>query len=264
MKHVSRITPLALILLAAVVAGCSSTPELGSRWTDNGTTGLQGNTFLVKSQNILIGLHNDNEYLYLTVTAGDRMKQRQIAVQGLTVWFDAKGGDDKRFGIHYPLGVMRPQIEGRGQDFMRDTSWDTAESLSDELDILGPADGEHHRMHMLEAKGVDVKMENREGTLIYSLKVPLMDNGGHAFAIGAKPGSVIGLGIETPEMSGVRNRGEGQESGGGGGRGRRGFGGRGDRGFGGGGGRGDQGSPDGARGAREPIKFWGKVTLAAH
>lgn len=261
MKHISLAVLTALMnLLAALLVGCSSTPELASRWTDNETTGLQGNSFLVKSQNILVGLHNDNEYLYLTVNAGDRMKQRQMTVQGLTVWFDSRGGDERRFGIHYPLGVMRPQIEG--QDRMRDSSWEMAGTISDELDILGPAEDEHHRMHMSETKGIDVKMENREGTLIYSLKVPLMDNGGHAFAIGAKPGSVIGLGIETPEMPGERNRGEGPQ--GGGRRGSGGGGGRGGRGFGGGGGRGEGGSSDGARSGREPIKFWGKVTLAAH
>src|SRR5690349_20853814 len=107
MKHISLTILATLIhLLAAVLAGCSSTPELASRWTDNETTGLQGNSFLVKSQNILVGLHNDSEYLSLTVNAGDRMKQRQMTVQGLTVWFDSRGGDERRFGIHYPLGAM--------------------------------------------------------------------------------------------------------------------------------------------------------------
>ena len=250
MRHV----PISLAL-ASVLIGCSSSINIGSRWGDHTLQLAERRGIYVKDQNIVVDVLNDDEYLYLTVGVSDRMKQRQIAFQGLTVWFDNHGGDKQRFGIRYPLRGERPLDEGGRPELerMRDTSWTFPEILSDELEILGPIEDEHHRMHMAEAKGVDINIQNSNGTLVYSLKVPLTDNGQHAYAIGTGAGATIGLGIETGALMERERSGGSRGSGGRGGRG--GFGGR---------GRGGEGaSPEEFRASREPIKFWATVQLAS-
>jgi hypothetical protein len=255
-------TSLTFILSAAVISGCSSSVDLMSRWRAGDLPATEQRGVYVKDQNIVVDVMNDDDYLYLTVGVSDRMKQRQIVFQGLTVWFDYQGGDDKRFGVRYPLRTDRPgygeERPDRGQ--LRDSSWTFPENFPDELDLLGPAEGEHHRLGMSETKGIEARVQNNSGTLVYTLKVPLMDTGGHLYAIGAHAGTTIGLGIETggslQGQGGGRPRGEG---GGGEGRGR--MGGRG--GFGGRGRGGEGGGGDQYRSAREPMKFWAKVQLAA-
>jgi hypothetical protein len=250
MRHICFSLTLALYLV-----GCASSINIGSRWGNNDVQQTEQRGIYVKDQNIVVDVLNDNEYLYLTVGVSDRIKQRQVAFQGLTIWFDYQGGDEKRFGIHYPVRAERPQYEGGQPDpeRMRDTSWTFPENFSDELEILGPMEGEHHRMHMVEAKGIDAKIQNNSGTLVYSLKVPLLDNGQHSYAIGAKAGTAIGIGIETGTF--IQGERGGVPRGGGGRGGRGGFGGR---------GRGGEGMPsEEFRASREPIKFWAKVQLAS-
>ena len=46
---------------------------------------------------------NDQDYLYLRVTASDPAVRNEIVRRGLIVWFDESGGTKKHFGIHSPV-----------------------------------------------------------------------------------------------------------------------------------------------------------------
>lgn len=263
---------LVAFLVLSFLIGCSSPPALTSRWGTGNQEPAQSGSFYVKDQNISVSVQNDAEYLSLTVGVGDRMKQRQIFFRGLTVWFDRKGGDEKRFGIQYPLAAEIPRGAGRRPDAERapDTSWAFPENIPTELEIFGPGEGEHHRMQMAETKGISVAIDHQAGTMFYTVKVPLMDNGEHLYGIGAAAGSAVGIGIESGGFTrpqGEERAGEGMGGGtpgGGMGRGRRGGGGGGGGGGGRGyGGEGRGGGQEGPRSAPEPLKFWGTVILAS-
>src|SRR5262249_60643297 len=43
------------------------------------------------------------------LTTGDRDVERQIRLEGLTVWFDPAGGKEKAFGLRFPLGFLHGQ-----------------------------------------------------------------------------------------------------------------------------------------------------------
>lgn len=222
---------------------------------------------LDERQPVSVAVANDGQFLYLVLTASDATTRMQIMREGLIVWFDPGGKDKKHFGIKFPVGMpiamdraggdrrrggqARPGEEGRGRAF---------EEAVNRLEILGPKKDDARSLVADAVPGVAVKVGQAEGSLVYELKVPLSKTTELPYAIDAKPGATIGLGLETPKMdrsssNGERGRGMGGAGGMGGmGGGRRG----GDMGRGGGmgGGRGGFERP-------KPMKIWATVRLAS-
>ncbi len=56
--------------------------------------------------------------------------------------------------------------------------------------------------------GIEVKVGRENNYFVYELKVPLVKTDAHPFAIGAKAGATIGLGLENTGLSGVDFPGE--------------------------------------------------------
>jgi len=265
-----------ILLLGILIAACNSL-ELRSHWRTqpleiNGERSMAWDSVMTQFEGkpIMAGILNDGDYLYLSLVTNDRSLQRQILFRGMNIWFDYKGGEDKRFGIHFPippqnpgfLSVQPPDDNGRfgGGDTAltgRMPPVDTSE-----VEITGPAEGEHHRESLSHLSRLRVKIGISNTGMVYQLRVPLTDNGGEPYGIGTRPGNTIGIGLETAVRAERRenreNAGEDRPGGYGGG-GRRG-GGRG--GF--GGGRGGNGGGQRQNGAQqaEPLNLWAKVHLA--
>jgi hypothetical protein len=251
-----------LVLILTLIWGCS-TLEIASYWRDRevkidgNNEDWEGKTWIIKDlKNVLVGFMNDENYFYISLTISDRVLQRQIAMRGLTVWFDRNGGDEKKFGVHYPLGIgnsdmpMEGRRPRRGGENERDSMPIFPEKFSDELDILTPTENEHHRMQMQETGGIDIALNFSQGLLVYEMKVPLTDKGSQPYVIGTTAGSIVGVGIETMKNEMSADRGErpmrGEESG------RRGYG-EGRRG-------GERSS--GEHRMSEPLNLWAKIKLA--
>jgi len=260
------------IVLLLGVAGCGGSAGLTSAWPDtpppvDGTRNAAWGSVMkvLPEQDMMVGLMNDSAYLYLSMVTDDRTLQRQVLMMGLTAWFDREGGNEKRFGVHYPIGGSPPvggfgrrgggRSEGGGDDTGDDTGDDDVDAGqpggeyggemrggefrrptfdSTEIEIFGPFPGDHERF-----------------TMIYQARIPLRDRGANPYAIGTGPGALIGVGLETGSRPPERGPGTGMappdmSPGGGGGYG--------------GGGRGGMRLPSGFR--TEPLDFWGKVQLA--
>jgi hypothetical protein len=251
-----------LVLILTLLWGCT-TLEIASYWRnrevkiDGNNEDWDGKTWVIKDlKNVLVGFMNDENYLYISLTISDRALQRQIAMRGLTVWFDRNGGDEKKFGVHYPFGMdnrdkpMEGRRPKRDDEHERDSMPIFLEKFSDELDILTPTENEHHRMQMQETGGIDIALNFSQGLLIYEMKVPITDKGAQPYVIGTTAGSIIGVGIETMKNEVPADRAErpmrGEESG------RSGYGGR----------RGGGDRSSGERRVSEPLKLWAKIKLA--
>lgn len=196
---------VALLILG--LAGCGKI-ELNSAWrnreivVDGAMTDWQNGMTYVEKANVAVGLFNDAEYMYLCLIPADRRIAAQMVGLGFTVWFDPKGGKNKTLGIHFPLGM-----QGRGNPLMfRERVQDPEqqrnmlERVGNELEILGPGEGQRARMPIASAKGVEVKLGESEGRLVYELKVPLIRDTEHPYAIGADGSQPIGIGFETSEL----------------------------------------------------------------
>ena len=94
-----------------ILTGCSSAIKLTADWkkTDIVIDGRQndwdGSLYLLKKANVMVGVRNDSENLYICFITNDQSAQRQIMRSGLTVWFDPSGGSSERYGIKFPLGA---------------------------------------------------------------------------------------------------------------------------------------------------------------
>lgn len=102
---------LAFIFAITQLAGCKNL-ELNSHWRDREVTvdGInsewENSTIYIEDEKILVGVMNDQDFLYISLITGSPALRRQMMGQGFIIWFDPEGGKKKVFGIQYPLGLQ--------------------------------------------------------------------------------------------------------------------------------------------------------------
>ncbi|MGE5359700.1 MAG: hypothetical protein ACM3NQ_11845 [Bacteroidales bacterium] len=273
---------LSFLLATMMIAAAGGQLRAGSRKADLTSTWRAGDTIAIDGVNqewqgkltpikdtpVSMAFYNDGEFLYLCLTTSDQATRTAIKRQGLTVWFDSEGGKKKDFGVEYPLGLPGMTVVERsgemGEPSIRDRPLDAD---TERLAILGPGKSDRETMGVEEAPGIQAKLGDENGVLVYEMKVPLRKADGVRYAIGATPDAIIGIGLETPEFQHPQSR-TGMSGGDGGEGGRGGRGGWGGMGGmpGGMGGRGGYGRPGGEGGRGQmpkPLKQWATVLLAA-
>lgn len=269
----SCITVFLIFILITILSGCKKM-VLKSHWLDREITidgdhsDWKNRLTYIEKKDLSVGLINDEEYLYLCLVPGDRQVQNQIIKLGFTLWFDAKGTEEKTFGIRYPLGMMESGMSirelGFGPDRFNDNldtnrQYELLKMTLSELELLGPEKGDVQRIHIDQVESIEVEVGNRGGPFVYELKIPLVKDDAHPYYIDIGPRLMMTIGYETAEidrekmMSGMKGRMGGM---GGGIRG----GGMSGRGMGG-------GMRGGMRGGNrfqkpEPLKGWIEVHLA--
>ena len=229
---------------------------------------------------VSIQVASDGEFLYMRLASSDPGMRMQLTRLGFTVWIDPKGGTKKVLGIRYPV-FERGEEEGEGGrggfgGFGRGGSGrsggerrrpeggegegreGSAEFTPPErVDILGPGKDDARSLTRDHLQGIEVAMAVDQGTVLYELKVPLAATADRPYAVAAKTGDTIGLGLETAKFE---RPSMGGHEGGMGGRGGGGFGGGGMGGHRGGGGRGGGESRGGFQPPKQ-LKEWATVTL---
>jgi hypothetical protein len=271
-KRLWLILFLSAILLS--LAACQAI-ELISGWRnkeitiDGKSTEWHDAMIYLEKAGILVGFLNDEANLYACLVADSPFLRANLLRQGFTVWFDPAGGSKKTFGIRFPIGRQRnfdkekrgeepepfgPDRYGREDEPDEEEMQEFIKKTLTELEILGPGKNEANRMPLSEAKGIEIKLVSSSGLLVYELKIPLVQSEQHPYAVGALPGQIIGLGLESPRINmerGMRRMGGGMPGGGGGLRPPMGAGP-------GPGGFGDEMMPE----APKELKLWAKVSLA--
>ncbi len=255
---------LVVALGAAALHASDNRQRIDSRWRDRDIA-VDGNQSewpgpLVRVDDkvpVSVAAMNDGQFLYLVLSASDPAARMQILRQGLILWFDPKGADKKHFGLKFPVGVPLEEIErGRDGRERRSQPSGTGEAadleVTDRLEVYGPRKGDGRSFVSTMAPGIAVKIGLVEGFLVYELKIPIQASSDLPYGIEAKPGALIGFGLETPKMD--KPEGEGRSGGLGG------MGGRG-RGMGGGGGGGARGGGRGGVEPPKPLKTWAIDTV---
>jgi hypothetical protein len=263
----ARLAFLTILTLSFLQSGCS-TLQLESTWKDRDITmdgkggDWLGAKYYFEESAVSMGLINDQKYLYVSMMTENPMIRAQIMQQGLTVWLDPKGGQNKSFGIKFPLGMQGRETNSAKMapqkmmdEMSREEMMQKFQGMMTELEVLGPEEEVLARMDIQDAQGFEAKMRNAAGTFVYELKVPLAHSEEYPFAIGVEPGDVIGVGLLSPKMQFQRPRGMqggGRIPGGGG------------MPPGGGVGMGGRGGMGGmGRMVPQDLKIWAKVQLAS-
>jgi len=218
------------------------------------------------------GFLNDKDFLYVCLVTEDESLLRQIAREGLVVWFDPRGGSEKVLGIKYPLGVKKSGKSARPTNEKAGPPPEApAEDSQSGLEIYRAGEAVPQKLDLAGAKGLELAASRESGFFVYELKIPLQPSAEHPIAVGAIPGKTVGVGF-TVVKSDVSQQGgrpsdvPGDVSGRGGYGGGMGGGGMRGGGMGGGGRGGHMGRGMGGRGTEPEIpsglKIWTYVKLA--
>ena len=195
------IMPVLLIQLN----GCSSGLKLTSDWQqgemniDGSDSEWQRGLYYDRESDIVYGVRNDDNYIYVFLKTQNRSTQMQIMRQGLTVWFDREDGKNQTFGIQYPMIRKRTH-----SDFSPDSNEERLHTFLDqtfpELEVIGPKKEDVQLFSMLESPGIRVILGRTHEALVYELQVPLKKTSQHPYAIEPVSGRRVGIEFETGEF----------------------------------------------------------------
>jgi len=251
-----------LLLFTFSLAGCKDI-ELKSTWPgreikiDGKLDDWENVMLIIKDKNVTVGLANDENFLYLCLRSSEERTLRQAMLTGFTVWFDAKGGKHRTFGIKFPAGMRREGLPFMNRTSIQDpkVQQELIDASLKEVEIIGPAKGEVARAANFRDQGIELDVGQIQGRFVYELKIPLRKTGDHPYAVGVQEGKPVMIGFETGKIDREKLRGEMMKGGrppGGDGMGGRMPGG----GMGPGGGR--MGAPGGRPEMPEPLELWVK------
>lgn len=145
-----------------------------------------------------VAVQNDATSLYLAVASNDPVVREQLAT-GVIVWIDGTGRRRQAFGIRLD-GLVRRSLPGANPGTTAASAIAEERVLNplDEFDLLGPARLQRRLIDNPADVGMAAASGVTDGMVVYELRVPLERAGTAPHAIGAKPGTTIAVGLETP------------------------------------------------------------------
>jgi hypothetical protein len=248
---------------AFFLSGCSTIILVHSLQENNNIT-IDGNekdwtdrTFYLNEQNIVLGIRNDRDNLFLFIKSIDPQQMRLIHRTGLTVWLDPSGSDGKKYGIRIPAKNNLPDDRNGFESRM-------VQNDIFDIEIITKEKKEPVQIPVVELKGIQFASSRSSESLIIECKIPLYENAENPLRWNVT-GNDIGITLETgkmerqnketmsPELTETENVSGQRPSGG------RGYGG----GRGGGGGRRREGVSEMKQTIKKvALDFWFKVRLA--
>lgn len=223
-----------LAMTIAAIGGCASTPVYTSKETSN--IEESPSPFVDQDSKILYWAQHDSKNLYLTLATSDPTSQRQILMQGISVWLDQSGRKKEYLGFTYPAkdphaqGARPPMERGSRPDM--ETSGSNKEvkrmlmqqfdSKISYIELHGfLEEGSFELLNYRLEKGpvkVDVSM-SEDGELLYKVKVPLTsifteeNSTNRLLSVGIEGNTGYGEKASGPPSLGVQMGGEGHSGG---------------------------------------------------
>ncbi len=162
----------------------------------------QGALSFIEKEELFVGFLNDQSNLYVCLKAGDERSPARLMRQGLTVWFDPSGGDNKIIGIRYPLAGPPGNRNWQREDQPDEEQEARPRRLSDGIEVLR-AERETPEMLTLEQarkEGLEVRASISEGAFVYELKIPLAMSESSPLGLGVRPNATVGVLFETGKL----------------------------------------------------------------
>jgi hypothetical protein len=200
---------LGLAVLGAAVCGSQrvyvleTLPPEAKIKVDGCADDWRGSLAMIESGDASLGVVNDGQDLFLCFVAEGSLLRTQIVTSGLTVWLDPRGGTKKALGMRYPgldIETWQPRRPDEGDT--ETPAEDPSTVRVSGLEIIRGKDSRFQNIDTLNALGIEVGVALADGAVVYELKVPLLPSAIHSLAVGAPPGQLIGLGIDSTDPKG--------------------------------------------------------------
>ena len=213
--------PIVSLSVLTLLSTCNPPAEVESGWTDtpvacDGDTARWNNVMQYPDDpQFGIGVKNDGTFLYLSITSWKRAVNRQLLRFGFTAWFTSPSKKGKRFGILFPIGMMRNSAawhSDRRSMHDPEAMKERMEAALQEMELLGPeiTDSVPVKTAVAESFGLAVRMFPSDENLIYEIKVPLRQDSVSKYALEIGNDSLLLVTFEStvPDVD-TRNRGDG-------------------------------------------------------
>ena len=201
--------PVLAVVLGAAFIGCNEWTIASDRknfdiTVDGKDTEWQGR--MTQVENIYLGICNDDEYLYVCLSATDKVAKAQMLGlfrQSFCLWFDPEGKQKRAFGLRISneSPFMNEALVNKLK-FIDTAAFNViANEMMSHMEIEVLRDN-YPVAILSETKGIDVALgtEMNGRKLIFEFKIPLVQNENHPFAINASAGKIIGVGLETSRI----------------------------------------------------------------
>jgi hypothetical protein len=154
------------ILSCLIFSGCGKL-NLFSSWRDREiiidgrySDWGESTTYYDEKAKVVLNLANDADYMYVCLVSRNREIEKQMLESGFVAWFDRDGGENKVFGIRFPMGGISLEEDKR----------DMAKDWQDQEDKSGLIDREKERLrdmdfnkHLETLEGLQERLEIIEG-----------------------------------------------------------------------------------------------------
>jgi hypothetical protein len=232
-KNLTIIRMQIVIFLASagfiLVAGCN-TQEVKTQWS-TGSVKVDGeitewadlSTSYFEESGVQLGLCNDTENLYVLFRFSNPQWARAIRMGGVTLWMDNSGKKKKDFGIRYTGGPPPSDLKEPGGPspggFRESLTPEQQKRLAyvekemaDQITVVDKKANREINLRSDGSGGPAVCFASLQGIYAYEFSIPLEKGDVFDYAIGAKPGEAICLGLEWGGMGGRQRMRQGMGS----------------------------------------------------
>ncbi len=205
---------LAILAAAAMVmqTGCRSLQTIPGQWLVLPDTGSRMEDFSKKitsnlfENGMMVGIGNDDRFLYIFFSPDIRHQQRMPGRVSLTLWLDEEGGKAKNLGLvlvnsqltpDKPAGVPSPEMN-RDERAERAKPQGPPPEGNEQflLKIIDRRSGKETFINADGSLGPAVRLANDWGDFAYQLRVPIEPTAnGDWPGLRLKPGKAIGIGL---------------------------------------------------------------------
>jgi len=192
------------IVLLSIFVGCDG-EKINSIWRDpkvvsdriDDDHGWENALHFVAKGDVTIGILNDADALYVRLSTRNHAIQQHLLMAGFTVWFDERGGDNKMYGIRFPL-PSEMEEKSNSPDILSKLS----QASQGDIEIMQPGKKEFNRIAAAYSApyGIQCRLGNMGDNFIYELQIPLVRNNLRPYGIAMSQTRTIGIGFESGKI----------------------------------------------------------------
>lgn len=205
-----KISWIPIIILFFLLSGCNeykieSIFKNREIVIDGNDGDWQDAKYYIKKHDVVFGVMNDNDYLYLCFYPTTSELTRQTLSQGLTLWINNQGKKNDDYGIRFVpvdhgfLKNERPERSNHDKGQLEIDPGQIAKLMPTKLEIIGPGKDQITTFEISKLKGVEIGLNFEKELLAYELKIPLNDDPDYSVSIGTVATSKIAIGFEVPK-----------------------------------------------------------------